>query len=607
MLAGLGYIYCIFMANWNSWLWSWFPVGPTGIRFFFMFFVSIAVLLLRISQYHVGVRTSDSALQTFLQYALKFQTAETLFIYVGSSFIFSQIYMWSQSHNAGLEWVTYFLSDRARLNEKAIFFTTHFVLLGIYQALAHLYKDNDRLSIGVARVQDAKTHPVATIKSQKEEGTVQWKRLVADIPRIIVAAINQSVVGIMLSMFIYPIFLRPLFWRVMLMFLRPIYNLPRTNMLPSSLPWSFGSLGRLFSVSFMIMLLWTLTNAAFSIFLVKEPLKNGKPLTSESKDPNGCLLNGLKNKRYPYQCFAMWELAFIARDYPERRKVIFEDIDRKDGLMWTQVYTICLDIIKTIETRIDWYGKPPPEVIEQTTASIEEKKRTTAPPKETNIYTSTPPKKNFRVEVEKVVNQVTTSPGQGSQISPVAKRVMATAKQQLLKAQKEATGSDDPQSAFKELALRVLNSAVGWPFRQEYSRRLTKAALGSPHGEPSIYTNAINALSLLAIHSLNEDKYGNVQRDIANIIRTLTSVARKLETFGDKVGVHWTDVEAKKECPEVEAVQTALKEALGQLITEFEQYARELRLSLADVRLAKEAAGLQAVTPPGQPVMRQMR
>jgi nucleoporin NDC1 len=49
--------------------------------------------------------------------------------------------------------------------------------------------------------------------------------------------------------------------------------------------------------SFMLLFAWMAGNTAFSIFLVKEPLKNGRPLTSESKDPNGSLLNGLKSKK----------------------------------------------------------------------------------------------------------------------------------------------------------------------------------------------------------------------------------------------------------------------------------------------------------------------
>lgn len=42
---------------------------------------------------------------------------------------------------------------------------------------------------------------------------------------------------------------------------------------------------------------WSSGNTAFSVFMVREPLKDGNPLTSESKDPNGSLLNGLKSKK----------------------------------------------------------------------------------------------------------------------------------------------------------------------------------------------------------------------------------------------------------------------------------------------------------------------
>jgi nucleoporin NDC1 len=47
----------------------------------------------------------------------------------------------------------------------------------------------------------------------------------------------------------------------------------------------------------LICLLWSFSNAAFSFWLAKEPIKNGQPLTTESKDPNGSLLNGLKSKK----------------------------------------------------------------------------------------------------------------------------------------------------------------------------------------------------------------------------------------------------------------------------------------------------------------------
>ncbi|KAK3344172.1 nucleoporin protein Ndc1-Nup [Lasiosphaeria hispida] len=602
LLLGIGYLYGIALANWNSLLWSWFPIGPTGVRGVLLAFCGFVIIILRVAQYHVGLRTSDSAFQTFVHHAAKLQTAEAIFTYVLSAYVFSQVYLWSLSESAGLEWITYFMSDRARLNEKTLFFTAHFVILGVYQGLLHVFKDVDHVSLGVARPRNEDGDG-----GSKGGDDSYWKRFADQMPLKVLWAFNQSLVGLLLSIVVYQMFLRATLWRVMLLFLRPIYNLPRTNLLPASWPFSFTSLSRSFIASFLLLFLWTTGNLAFSTFLVKEPLKNGKPLTSESKDPNGSLLNGLKGKKLAIQCFAMWELAFIARDYPERRAAIYEDLDRKDGPMWSQVYGICLEVLKGLETRIDNHGKAPAPAT-PAAAPVELKKRTTQPPKEDAIFQGTPPKKNFRVEVEKVVNGVTTVPGQGSQLSPMAKRALATAKQQALKVQKEVTGTEDTQTVFRDLALKILNSAVGWPFRQEYGRRLAHTVLGEPYGEPSLYINATYALSQLAAHSLTEDKYGNVQRDIATTIRSLTAVTKKLDAFITTLSTHWTDVEGKKESGEVRTILDALKESLGLLVREFSPYARDLRLSMTDMRLAREAAGVASPEQPSVPLeTRQVR
>lgn len=290
----------------------------------------------------------------------------------------------------------------------------------------------------------------------------------------------------------------------------------------------------------------------------------------------------------------MWELAFIARDYEIRRKGIYEDLDRKDGPMWSQVYAICLEAIRSMEARIDNYGRAPAAAPAAPAAPTQEKRRSTQAPKQDAILQSTPQKNTFRNEVEKVVNHIATDPSQPSQLSPLAKKAMESAKEGLLHISKEATGSDDPQSLFRDIAMQVLNTPLGWPFRQQFSRRLTAVVLGTPYGEPSLYVNAINALSLLAVQSLKEDKYGNVQRDVATIIRTFTTVTSKLESFKQGFPLHWTDVEKKRACPEVEVVLQALRDGLTSLIEAFGPYARDLRLSLTDMRLAKEAAGIDS-------------
>ncbi|KAK4242132.1 nucleoporin protein Ndc1-Nup [Achaetomium macrosporum] len=587
VVLAVAYLQALLLANWSSLFWSWFPLGPTGLRAVFFFFCGISVIILRIAQYHPGLRTSDSAVHTFFRYAPKFQTVETVLTYALSAFVFSQIYLWSLPAGSGMERVTYFVSDRARLNEKPIFLTTHLVLLGVYQALQHLFRDIDRLSLGVVRPQNGSGKP------EDGDSSLQVRRFRDQLPVILLYTINQSFFSLMISGVVYPIFFRAPIWKSTMAFLRPIYNLPRSNMVPPTLPYSFSNILRCYLVSLMLMFAWTAANTAFSLFLVKSPLKNGKPLTSDSKDPNGSLLNGLKNKKLSIKCFAMWELAFIARDFPERRKAIFEDIDRKDGPMWSQVYKLCLDILKSLETNIDTYVAPPAPAPAPAEPPAEERKRTTSPPKDDPIFQPIPAKQGgFRNRVEKAINQTALAPGQASQLSPAAKRVVDSAKQGFIKIQKEATGTEDTQGLFKDLALKVLHSPVGWPFRQHYRRRLAKGVFGSPYGEPSLYINAAVALSQLAVHSLREDKYGNVQRDVAAIIRALTGLAKKLEGFRTGLATHWTDVEGKRECPEVEQVLEAVRDALARLMDAFSPYARDLRLSLADVRLAREAAGL---------------
>ena len=45
------------------------------------------------------------------------------------------------------------------------------------------------------------------------------------------------------------------------------------------------------------MTLWDTCNTAFTLNMGEEPLKYDKPLTNDSQDPNGSLLNGLKSKK----------------------------------------------------------------------------------------------------------------------------------------------------------------------------------------------------------------------------------------------------------------------------------------------------------------------
>lgn len=139
-------------------------------------------------------------------------------------------------------------------------------------------------------------------------------------------------------------------------------------------------------------------------------------------------------------------------------------------------------------------------------------------------------------------------------------------------------------------ALWVIKSNLGWPFRQEYRRRIGAVVLGSPYGDVGIIVDAIDSLTRLSVCSLKEDKYGNVQRDVKLIIQTLTNTITQLEGFKTRLGIHWTDVNAVRESPEVDAVLAALKSGLGDLVEAFGDYSEDLRLSQSEMRMAREAA-----------------
>ncbi|KAK4202559.1 putative nuclear envelope protein ndc1 [Triangularia verruculosa] len=589
----IAYLEALILSSWESFLWAWFPIGPAGFRTFCFFVCGVLIIVLRIAQHHPGARTTSSPLATFLDSLRSFNTLETILTYAISAWGFSQVYLWCMSEDAGLEYISYYHADRARLNEKTVFLTTHCVLVGVWYGAKHLFQDVDRLKYGIAKPQSADGN------DDDKDSNTQLQRLAQQLPEIVVETLTQALTSTTFSMVAYALFLRGFVWRFTMSLFRPVYNLPRTNMTPHTLPFSLPIILRCLWTSVLLTFVWTLGNQAFSLFMVKNPLKNNKPLTSESKDPNGSLLNGLKAKKLSIQCFAMWELAYIARDFQDRRKAIYEDIDRKNGPMWSQVYKICIDTLKQIEERIDNYNKygkpapPPPELVYDNSKVTEKKRLTQTVPKEEDVFEASPQRRGFREAVERTVSKVVTDPGQPSQLSPAARRFAERAKDELIKAQKQATGREDTEGLAKDFATKFLESPLGWPFRRTYRRKMAGIVLGGPYGEASLYANAAFALSGLAVSSLQEDKYGNVQRDVAELVRVLTGLVRKIEELKGGVEVSWTDTEGRRDCEEVEEVLEALRWSLRGLLGGFGVYARELRLGLGDVRRAREAAGVE--------------
>lgn len=590
VLLVVAYIQAVALSSWNSLLWSWFPLGPAGFRTAAFFTCGLAILILRIAHYHVGRRTAGAGYNTLRANLTKISTYETVFWYLVSSSVFCQVYLGAMPASANLKWVVYFSGDRARLNERPVFLGVYLGYCAIKQSIDHFKDDIDHLDLGAV---DRKDNRDAV------EASTSLKKTLWQFPSKLAHAGMQAVWAFVPVIPIYLSLVRTAVWGWALTFLRPFYNMPKTNLPPASWPLDPFLFVRSILAGTLLFFIWTAGNVAFSVFMVKEPLKNGQPLTSESKDPNGSLLNGLKSKKLSIQCFAMWELSLIAQRFEERRRAIYADIDRKDGPMWSQVYAACMEVIKSIEARADNYGKvQKPAASTDATLTTRDSLKP-LPESKDPIFRNQPSSHSQSGKALQIINQSVQAIGNSSdgsslkKLSPYAKRSWKHAKDQFLnEEQQEAVSPEAIKGSFETMTLWLIGTSSwgGALLRQDYRTDLAAAALGTPDAEPWLYVNAVRALAQLAVHSLGEDQYGNVHRDVASIIRTLTSVIRKVEDLRQRVPVHWTDAGSPKESPEVEHVLDAMRASLSEVVTSFEPFCHDLRLTPGDLRLAKEAA-----------------
>lgn len=289
----------------------------------------------------------------------------------------------------------------------------------------------------------------------------------------------------------------------------------------------------------------------------------------------------------------MWELAHIAEEDQIRRQAIYEDIDRKDGPMWAQVYGICMELLKSMDSRVESFGKPVASAAVAPAATTSQP-RSGASLQDDVFLAKVNGRPTLKDGVRKAIGQVSQSPGSppSKQLSPLAKKTWKDAKNQLLtQEQQEFLSPDNVKGQFETLARYLVSvPKIGELFHQDFAARFAGVVMGSPFAEPTLYCNATRALCSLAVHSLGEDQYGNVHRDVPSIIRTLTSIIRKIEGLKARFPLHWTDSKGIQDCPDVDTLLDTLREGLSFVVAAFEPFSTDLRLTLGDLRHAKEAA-----------------
>ncbi|KAI4199387.1 MAG: hypothetical protein LQ350_004676 [Teloschistes chrysophthalmus] len=577
----------------------------------------ICLLLCYLEAIIIGDKSSLSLFQTLKQYLWCRDVLETPFAYVLSAFLFSEVYIWSVPKEAELGWMTQGRSwERARLNERPIYLRSLYIGLALLQTTFHLYFDYDRIEESVPnpmsdpsiqRASNDFIHPRERIKSKMPD-------LLRELSLI---SAGLSTVGPIL----YSLTLRRIAWRTSLACARFFrWDIPQTQELSYIPPYHYGLILRSLFSGLLLLLIWRISNVAFSAYVAQEPLKRGQPLTQESNDPNGSLINGLKANKSVVKVsmskslknlandvgksFAYWELAMISQRFPERRVFIFKDIDRQGGAAWSQISAECLRMIDGVTARISAYGQQSTQ--QQALVRVEDLQflpRLGMPLKQEPVVMSTPQPSTRREMIEAKVGTFAKSVGNnpvasyGSPLGPKGTQYIEAAREKLLTPeQRQALTPANIRSQFYVYLTRFLRSRLGQPFRQTFARRIRSIAFGQPFSELIPTIHAVYSLTSLVTASLKEDAYGKVAKDIPLVMRTFIVTYQTLDRFAGTLSPHWTDVEfsdSQRQTEDVMAMLGALKHCLGDTVKAFSGLSADLGIRDQDMRMAKAIAGIK--------------
>lgn len=621
-----------------SYLWRWFPLGPAGLTTLLLFLSCLAVFIIRVQNLHIGVRTTTSAFETAVQLALSPRAWATGVWYLGSALWFGEVYLRGRSAEAGLGWVdvgrTY---ERARLNENPVFLRVVLGCIAVGQTVVHLVRDADLVALGADEGVEKVDKTTTTAESALPPALasrlpVPLTKLAAQGKDIANRTLLLALCGVTLSLPVYFGLVRRTIWALLYPVARTLYRELPQNAGPGGLTNAPAIFWQALSSSLLLVLLWEVSNAVFSIFTAQPPLKRGQPLTSEikdargvvlsrSKDPNGSLLRGLRAKNEVTKSFAFWELCLVCtnEEFALRRKMIFTEVDRcvtsKEGgtevkTTWKQICELCLAQLTDISLRISAAQQPLQQTDTLPTQQQQQQQQQqqgslSLLPKiaDRGVLPDRPIVLGARSNtLAKNVGAVAKSLGQapGSQ-NPVTPRARKAIEWTANSAFSPSTQQKWSQQALHQdangLMLSVLRSPLGEPLRQTFGRRVCAVAFGVPHSNEVNISHAAQTLARLAVVSLKEDDYGQVSKDVPTIISTFTQTIVDIEAFVAGLQASWTDVEFRdgrtegRRVEEVEKVLGVLRQGLEKVVLGFGEYADTIGVSKVELRRAREAVG----------------
>lgn len=290
----------------------------------------------------------------------------------------------------------------------------------------------------------------------------------------------------------------------------------------------------------------------------------------------------------------------ITDAFPDRRKTIYSEIDRKKAPTFQQVTEICLGELKSLIQRLN-IGLDPtynPEATAdnlQPVAPVSLVPQISQPLRNDKQIAALPQKPTTKWEhVEAATSGIAktySAPGNSQQ---------AYSREAINKGVKKAQeGAHQAESVFTVYYNKLVSSGVGSLFRQSLQRTANVVVLGAPYSRISLICNAVTALVNLAVFSLSQDSLGRFHQGIPEIIRIFTTALTKIDVYMATVPIHWSDKATlskpeaeRRKVSEVEEVRECLRDGLQKILSSFNEYLSGMGLSRLEISEAKKAAGV---------------
>ena len=461
-----------------------------------------------------------------------------------------------------------------RLNERPIYLRSFFMMLGLAQAIQHLYLGRSNLHIPIAppptpQATDRRTHPISD----------SFTQIKAEVPWVLGRSALSSAVAAALGPFIYSLFLRQIMWQAHLSLAKPWFNLSRSNARATGFPPLLGILLPSFIAGVFLNITWEMTTILFLVSFRKPPTKKDIPLSSMSKDPNGTLLTGLKARKGLTKTFAFWELALIAQNFPERRKAIFLDIDRPTGPIWTSMLSEALKVLQSVDGRI----APPAPAVPSTAQqqhSVQTLPKLLSEIPSNNVFIS-----STREQAEGLVSAGARKLGSSPKPwRPAYDKAAETVEHK----------SGQAVSPIEQMVASITKGSLSTLFSISNAAKIDAAVLGNPIANAAVVVDATETVTRMLVASLHEDPYGKV----------IAGVPSAVKQFSDTINLIEHAIRASPpdaDIGEVRMVLARLKAGLGELLSAFQTFLVDTGLGIGELNTANRASGQKTIDTASEP------